>query len=162
MARPEKYRVTLSQEERKQLNDLCNTGKRSAKLINHARALLWLDQGENNEKPWTVQEVSAALNISEPSVIKIKSRFVLEGLEAALNRKNPDRPSRPVIFDGDFEAKVVQLACTEPPEGFSRWTVRLLADKLVELKIVPTVSAMTVQRTLKKTRCTLIRQPTGR
>ena len=155
MARPAKYRVTLTSEEISNLDDICHNGKHSAKLINHARALLWLDQGEHNREPWTVEQVAEALKLSVPSIIKIKERFVTEGLNAALNRKTPDKPCRPITFGGEFEAQVKQLACSEPPEGFSRWTVRLLAAKLVELKIVEKVSTMTVQRALKKTNCSL-------
>ncbi len=75
--------------------------------------------------------------------------------DAEYNRKKQDKPSRKIVFDGDFEANLIQMACSDPPEGFCRWTVRLLAEKLVELKIVPKVSAMTVQRVLKKTKQSL-------
>lgn len=152
MGRPTKYRVTLTNEERNQLNELTHSGKRSVKLVLHAQALLALDQGEFNPEPKGIDAVASIINLSRQSLIKIKERFVLEGLDAALNRKKQDRPSRKVVFDGEFEARLIQMACSDPPEGYCRCTVRLLAEKLVELKIVPKVSAMTVQRILKKTK----------
>lgn len=155
MGRPAKYRVTLTEEERNQLTEITHSGKRSVKLVLHAQALLALDQGASNPGPKTIDDVASVLKLSRQSLIKIKERFVLEGLDAALNRKKQDKPSRKIVFDGDFEAKLIQLACSDPPEGFCRWTVRLLAEKLVELKIVPKVSAMTVQRILKKTKQSL-------
>ena len=155
MGRPAKYRVTLTEEERNQLTEITHSGKRSVKLVLHAQALLALDQGASNPGPKTIDDVASVLKLSRQSLIKIKERFVLEGLDAALNRKKQDKPSRKIVFDGDFEANLIQLACSDPPEGFCRWTVRLLAEKLVELKIVPKVSAMTVQRILKKTKQSL-------
>ena len=155
MGRPAKYRVTLTEEERKQLTEITRSGKRSVKLVLHAQALLALDQGALNPAPKTIDDVASVINLSRQSLIKIKERFVLEGLDAALNRKKQDKPSRKKVFDGDFEATLIQMACSDPPEGFCRWTVRLLAEKLVEMKIVPKVSAMTVQRILKKTKQSL-------
>ena len=146
MGRPAKYRVTLTEEERNQLTEITRSGKRSVKLVLHAQALLALDQGALNPAPKTIDDVASVINLSRQSLIKIKERFVLEGLDAALNRKKQDKPSRKKVFDGDFEATLIQMACSDPPEGFCRWTVRLLAEKLVEMKIVPKVSAMTVQR----------------
>ena len=147
MGRPAKYRVTLTEEERNQLTEITYSGKRSVKLVLHAQALLALDQGAFNPAPKTIDDVASVIN-SRQSLIKIKERFVLEGLDAALNRKKQDKPSRKIVFDGDFEANLIQMACSDPPEGFCRWTVRLLAEKLVEMKIVPKVSAMTVQSVL--------------
>ena len=92
----------------------------------------------------------------------LKERFVEQGLEEALRRKERETPPRPIIFDGEFEARLLQLACSKAPAGHQRWTMRLLADKLVELKIVPTVSAMTVCNTLKKTSFSLTAANTGR
>ena len=155
MGRPAKYRVTLTEEERNQLTEITHSGKRSVKLVLHAQALLALDQGALNPAPKTIDDVASVINLSRQSLIKIKERFVLEGLDTALNRKKQDKPSRKRVFDGDFEATLIQMACSDPPEGFCRWTVRLLAEKLVEMKIVPKVSAMTVQRILKKTKQSL-------
>ena len=102
-----------------------------------------------------VADVAAALGVTSRTVEHLKQRFVEEGLEAALARK-PQRKPREATFDGAFDARLTALACSPAPAGYQRWTVRLLADKLVELKIVASISTMTVQRSLKKTNCILI------
>jgi transposase len=101
-----------------------------------------------------VAEVAEALGITSRSIEHLKRRFVEEGLEPALERR-PNSKSRPVTFDGAFEARLTALACSRAPKGRSRWTVRLLAEKVVELKIAPSVSTMTIQRVLKKTNLSL-------
>lgn len=100
-------------------------------------------------------DVAAALGITSRTIEHLKQRFVDEGLEVAQARK-PQRKPREVVFDGEFDARLTALACSQAPAGYQRWTVRLLADKLVELKIVDTISTMSVQRSLKKTNCGLI------
>ena len=150
-----RYRITLTTEERKELEVIFKTGRRSAKTILHARALLLLDVGEFGQH-WTVQKTSEAVGLSTRSLEHLKQRFVEEGLDRALNRKPPVKPPRGKIFGGEFEAHLIALACSEPPEGRTRWTVRLLADKVVELEIVPAVSVMTVCNTLKKMNLSLI------
>jgi hypothetical protein len=149
-----RYKVTLTPSERTQLTELTRCGKTPAAKFLHARVLLLCDAGDDGD-PWKVADVAAALGISSRTVEHIKQRFVEEGLEAALVRK-PHRKPRDVTFDGSFDARLTALACSSAPEGYQRWTVRLLADKLVELKIVDAVSVMTVQRSLKKTSCSLI------
>lgn len=149
-----RYRVTLTKEERKELEAISKTGKRAAKTILHARALLLLDAGEFGTH-WTVKQTSEAVGLSTRSLEHIKQRFVEDGLERALNRKKRESPPRKKIFGGEFEAHLIALACSDPPEDRERWTVRLLAEKLVELKIVPSVSTMTVHNTLKKTNLSL-------
>jgi transposase len=156
-----RYRVTLTQEERSTLNTISTTGVRAAKTIVHARALLLLDGGEHGPG-WKVSDVSTALGMTSRTLEHLKQRFVEQGLDAALQRKERETPPRAVIFDGEFEARLLQLACSKAPEGRNRWTVRLLADKLVELAIVPTVSAMTVCNTLKKTNFSLTAASTGK
>jgi transposase len=104
--------------------------------------------------PWKVADVALALGVTSRTIEHLKQRFVEEGLEAALARK-PQRQRRPATFDGEFDARLTALACSQAPAGYHRWTVRLLADKLVELKIVETISTMSVQRSLKKTNCVL-------
>jgi len=156
-----RYRVTLTSDEREMLEKISTTGVRSAKTILHARALLLLDAGEHGPK-WKVADVADAVGMSARALEHVKERFVEYGLEDAILRKKRETPPRPVIFDGDFEAKLLKLACSESPEGHARWTVRLLADKLVDLKIVPTVSAMTVCNTLKKMNLSLISANTGK
>ena len=124
----------------------------AAKFI-HARALLLCDAGKFGEA-WKVADAAAALGISSRTIEHLKQRWVEEGLAAALARK-PQRKPRAVNFDGKFDARLTALACSAAPAGRQRWTVRLLAEKLVELKIANRVSTMTVQRSLKKTNCNL-------
>ena len=144
-----RYRITLTKEERRELEIVSKTGKRAAKTILHARALLLLDTG-NFGQHWTVKHVAEAVGLSTRSIEHLKQRFVEEGLGRALKRKVRVKPPREKIFDGAFEARLIALACSEPPEERDRWTVRLLTEKIVELKIAPTISAMTVHSTLKK------------
>ncbi len=152
-----RYRITLTKEERDELSIVYKTGVRAAKTILHARGLLLLDKGSyNKEKGWTVEQTSKAVGLSTRSLEHLKQRFVEEGIDRALTRKSRITPPREKKFDGDFEAHLIALACSESPEGRDRWTVRLLADKMVELKIVDTVSAMTVCNILKKTNLSLI------
>jgi transposase len=101
-----------------------------------------------------VAEVADALGISERTIERLKHRFVENGLEAALEAKERSAPAK-LVFDGRFEARLIALACSPAPEGRVRWTMRLLAQRVVELQIAPAVSLMTIQRTLKKTRCSL-------
>ncbi|MDR1936431.1 MAG: helix-turn-helix domain-containing protein [Candidatus Accumulibacter sp.] len=156
-----RYRVTLTQLERDDLEKRSTTGTRAAKTVLYARALLLLDAGEGGPK-WQVSDVAQALGMVPKTLERLKRRFVEEGLEASLQRKERESPPRKVIFDGDFEAKLLSIACSEAPPGRTRWTVRLLAEKLVELKIVPSVSAMTVCNTLKKTNFDLTCTSTGK
>jgi hypothetical protein len=102
------------------------------------------------------------MGVTPRTIEHLKKRFVEEGLAAALERKQPDKPGRQVTFDGAFEARVIALACSETPEGRRRWTVRLLAEKAVELHLAPEVSHMTVHRLLKKTNLSLISGSTGK
>ena len=149
-----RYKVTLTKAEREQLAEWTRRGSATAARFGHARALLLCDAGEYGE-PWKVADVAAALGVTPRTIEHIKQRFVEEGLDAALERK-PQAQPRARIFDGAFDARVTALACSPAPKGRNRWTVRLLAERLVALKIAPHVSAMTVQRSLKKTNCSLI------
>lgn len=148
-----RYRVTLDQEERGELETMTRSGKIPAKKFLHARALLLCDAGQYGPG-WKVSDVAEALGVSSRTVEHLKQRFVEEGLEAALVRKPAAKP-REVTFDGAFDARLTALACSPPPPGRARWTLRLLAEKVVELQIAPSVSAMSVQRALKKTSCVL-------
>jgi len=156
-----RYRVTLTKEERKELEAMTHRGKTHARKFIHARALLLCDAGSNGPA-WNVSDVAEALGVSSRSIEHLKKRFVEEGLEAALERKAREKPPRDIIFDGAFEARLVALACSDTPEGHRRWTVRLLADKVVELGIAKSVSHMTVQRILKKTNLSLTSANTGK
>ena len=149
-----RYRITLTKEEREGLEVISKTGRRAAKTILHARALLLPDTGPFGEF-WTVKMTAEAVGLSTRSLEHLKQRFVEEGMERALKRKVRVKPPREKIFDGDFEAHLIALACSDSPPERERWTVRLPAEKLIELKIVPAVSAMTVCNTLKKTNLSL-------
>jgi transposase len=148
-----RYKVTLTAEERVELEALTRSGKTAARKFVHARALLLCDAGDDGPA-WKVADVAEALGITSRSIEHMKRRFVEEGLDSALERK-PHSKSRQVTFDGAFEARLTALACSSAPKGRSRWTIRLLAEKVVELKIAPTVSTMTIQRVLKKTNLSL-------
>jgi transposase len=145
-----KYTVTLTAEERQTLSDLIASGKASARKLAHSRILLKADTATGGPA-WTDEHIAEALEISTDSVGRVRRRFVEQGLEAALVRKPQDRPSREPKFDGRAEARLVALACSPPPAGRVSWTLRLLADKLVELEVVGSVSYETVRRVLKKT-----------
>ena len=148
-----RYKVTLTQEERSRLEALTHGGKTAASKFIHARALLLCDAGEQGS-PWKVAEVAEALGGSTRTIEHLKARFVEEGIEAALERK-PSAQPRKLTFDGAFDARLTALACSPAPAGRARWTVRLLAEKVVELQIAPKVSTMSVHRALKKTNLSL-------
>lgn len=156
-----RYRVTLSEQERKELEDLTKRGKTHARRFIHARALLLSDAGDFGS-PWNVADTAEALGVSCRTIEHLKKRFVEEGIEAALDRKPREKPPREVTFDGAFEARLIAMACSDVPEGHRRWTVRLLADRAVELNFVESVSHMTVQRVLKKTNLSLTSASTGK
>jgi transposase len=156
-----RYRVTLTSEERKELEAMTRRGKTHARRFIHARALLLCDAGADGPA-WNVADVAIVLGATSRTIEHLKKRFVEDGLEAALERKPREKPPREVTFDGAFEARLIALACSDTPEGRRRWTVRLLADKAVELKFAESVSHMTVQRVLKKTNLSLISANTGK
>lgn len=156
-----RYRITLTEEERVELEELSTKGRKAAQTVLYARALLLLDAGEHGS-PWPVAQVAEAIGKSSRSLEKMKKRFVEEGLDRALERKKRETPPREIVFGGEFEAKLIALACSPPPQGRARWTMRLLGNKVVELKIAPSVSAMTVCNTLKKTNFSLTAASTGR
>ena len=155
------YVVELTAEEQDELMQLVSKGKAAARKITHARVLLQANESKNGPA-WTDNQISEAFDIHTNTIHDIRRRFVEDGLEAALERKPTDKPPRDVRFDGAFEAKLIALACSDAPEGQTRWTVRLLADKAVELNFAESVSHMTVQRVLKKTNLSLISASTGK
>jgi hypothetical protein len=158
---PPRYRITLSKQERKELEALTRNGKTGAKKFIHARALLLCDAGPDGPA-WTVAVAAEALGVTSRTIEHLKKRFVEDSLEAALVRKTREKPPRDVIFDGAFEARLIALACSDAPVGYQRWTVRLLADKAVELNFASSVSHMTVQRVLKKMNLSLTSANTGK
>ena len=145
-----KYLVILTPAERDWLSGLVSAGRRSALTITRARILLKADQAPGGPA-WEDQDIARALDCSVRTVERVRQRFVERGLEPALGRKPQDRPSRERKFDGAAEARLIALACSQPPEGHARWTLKLLADRLVELEVFDSVSDETVRRVLKKT-----------
>jgi transposase len=156
-----RYRVTLTKEEREELESMTRRGRIEARRFINARALLLCDAGPEGPA-WKVFDVASALGVSTRSIEHLKKRFVEKGLEAALSRKKREKPPREVKFDGAFEARLIALACSKVPDGYPRWTVRLLAEKAVELKFAESVSHMSVQRVLKKTNFSLTGANTGK
>ncbi len=149
-----KYVVRLSGEERERLESLVRAGKSPAQLLTKARILLKADASEAGEG-WSDSAISVALDTSINNIGRLRRRLVEEGLEAALKRKHNPNSARKRIFDGAAEAKLIALTCSPAPEGFARWSLRLLEEKVVELNIVKQVSDNTIGRTLKKTRSNL-------
>jgi hypothetical protein len=145
-----KYKVTLTAAERQSLHDLVAAGKAAAKKLAHARILLKADAAPDGPG-WTDTRIAEAVEVNRTTVEHVRQRFVEQGLEAALVRKKQDRPSRERKLDGDGEARLIALACSQPPRGRAAWTLRLLADRLVELEIVDAISTETVRQALKKT-----------
>jgi transposase len=156
-----KYSVMLSPGEREWLEGITRKGKNSASKVLQARALLLCDISEHGAA-WSVHKISEALGISSGTINNLKKRVVSEGVESAFERKHRETPPREVQYDGAFDARVVALACSEPPKGYQRWTVRLLAEKIVELQIVPEASHMSVHRALKKMHYNLTAKNTGK
>jgi hypothetical protein len=144
------YRVVLSQAERKQLVELTRKGKSSALRQAHARVLLQADESEAGLSR-SDAEIHAALGVAVSTIERVRQRFVEGGLEAALERK-PTTRQYERLLDGKAEAHLIALACSDPPEGHAQWSVRLLADRMVVLEYVESVSRETVRRTLKKMR----------
>jgi hypothetical protein len=145
-----KYPVVLTESEREELKRLIAAGTAPARKLTHARILLKADQSPEGGAGWVDEAIADAVETSQPTVSRVRKRYVQEGLEAALDRRPPNREYHRKL-DGEQEARLIALACSEPPEGQARWSLRLLADKLVELEVVEEVSYQTVRRTLKKT-----------
>lgn len=150
---PKKYHVTLTDEERLQLTAMVSKGTAAARALTHARILMKTDETEGGPA-WTDDAVCQALDVSLCTVMRVRERFVEEGLEAAL-RPRPSTQLRPRKLDGHLEAQLITLACSEAPEGRARWTLRLLADRMVQLGHVEELSHETVRQTLKKTKLSL-------
>jgi transposase len=146
-----KYVVELTEDERRHLYGLISAGSAPARMLNRARILLKADVGEHSEgEPLIDREIAPMLETSTATVQRVRNRFFRQGLDAALERSAPDRIYER-SFDGRAEARLIALACSEAPEGRERWSMRLLAEKAVELGIVDSVSHETVRKTLKKT-----------
>lgn len=142
------YRVRLTNEERKQLADLVNKGNGPAGKLRRARILLLADEAQENGG-WKDDDIVSALHTSRRAVERTRQACVETGIEAAINHTRP-KNTRTKVLDGAAEARLVQLACSQAPDGRERWTLQLLADRLIELEVVETVSYETVRTTLKK------------
>jgi len=147
-----KYVVRLTAPERQELENMVNTGKTQAYRVKHAHILLAIDADGPN---WPDHQAAHAYQCHQNTVRNVRQHFVEQGLEAALERKKQDVPSRMRIIDGDREARLISIACSTPPEGHAKWTMQMLADELVVLNVVDSVSSQTVWRTLKKTNLNL-------
>jgi len=148
-----KYIITLTEEERQMLREMISRGKAAARKLTHARILLKADQSQGGPS-WNDAAIAHGLDVGAATVERVRKRFVEEGLEAALDRRQPRRQYVRKL-DGDGEAHLIALACSQAPEGRSRWTLRLLAEQMVALEYVDKLSKDTVHRTLKKTNLSL-------
>jgi len=148
-----KYNVTLTQEERRMLREMVSRGKAAARKLTHARILLKADSSDGGPG-WDDAAIAEGLDVGRATVERVRQGFVEDGLEAALERRKPRREYRRKL-DGDGEAHLIALACSKAPEGRSRWTLRLLADRMVALGQVDHLSYETVRDVLKKTNLSL-------
>lgn len=148
-----KYIVSITSEERLLLEQLTKKGFAPAYKINYARILLKADTNQESGG-WIDEAISKALDISIPTIERVRRLFVEQGIEAALTRATPSN-TKTRLLDGEREARLIAIACSQPPEGQARWTLRLLAERMVELEIVESISHETVRQTLKKTNLNL-------
>lgn len=144
-----RYKVTLSQEEREELQEITRKGSHKSQKVLNALILLNCDQGEFQDQKVKNEDISRVLQISMKKIDRVKKRFVEEGIEVALLGHKGERVYKKKV-DGDLEAHLIALSCSEPPEGFSRWSLRLLADRAIELEYIDNISHETVRRLLKK------------
>jgi len=147
-----KYIVRLTAEEQKELENLVKKGKTQAYRIKHANILLTIDADGPN---WPDHQTAKAYKCHQNTVRNVRQRFVEQGFQAALERKEQEFPSRKRIIDGENEARLISIACSTPPKGCAKWTMQMLADELVVLKVVDSISGQTVWRALKKTNLSL-------
>lgn len=149
-----KYTIELTEDERRKLLKTIKCGTSPARVITRANILLASDASAG--KPPTVAEVAERFNTTPTTVQTVKTAYAQSGLDGALYRKKREAPPTPPKVDGNLEAHIISISCSDPPEGYERWTLRLIADKCVELGYVDSISHMTVKRTLKKTNYSLI------
>jgi len=145
-----KFTVTLDESERRHLNSLTSKGKHRSQKVLNALILLACDEGEHQEKRSTNEEIARVLGISMRKIDRVKKRFVVDGLDVALHGRTGSRVYKKK-FDGELEAHLIALSCSKPPEGFTRWSLRLLPDKAVELEYIEQISHETIRKILKKT-----------
>ena len=155
-----KFIITLTEEERKFLIELTSKGKHRSQKILNALTLLACDEGEHQCSHSKNEEIARVLNTSMRKIDRVKKRLVMKGIDIALNGRKGSRVYKKKA-DGDFEAHLIALSCSKPPEGFARWTLRLLAEKVVELEYIENISHETVRRVLKKTNLNLGSEKAG-
>jgi predicted transcriptional regulator len=143
-----KYSIKLTPEEKDELNKIIKTGKSPAQKI--MRANILLNSDSSAQKPMTVADLANLLKTTTTTVQNVRTEYVEKGLEATLNRKKRKTPPVAPKVNGEFEAHLIALSCTKPPDGYARWTVRLLSEKCVEFNYIDAISPMTISRTLKK------------
>jgi transposase len=151
-----KYHVRLTETERKRLLDITKKGSHPARQIVRANILLHLDENGTDKPPAGQEEIAKRCGCQGGLVYRVSRQYEREGIERVLKRKVRQTPPVPPVVTGEVEAKIIALCCGEPPEGYSRWTLRLLGSRAVELGIVEHISAPTVEKILKKTRISLI------
>ena len=144
-----RYKVVLTEKERKELLKIISQGKSSAKIIMHANILMASD--ESNGKGWSEHEIAEQYHVHFQTVHTIRKEYAMNGIEVAIGRKQRITPPTPVKITGDVQARIIAMSCGTPPEGRSRWTLRLLADKSVELEIIDSISYVSIGEILKKT-----------
>jgi len=149
-----RYKVTLSEEERAHLQEIATRGKHNSQKVLNALILLQCDHGEYQKRPMTNQEIVEIFPVSMKKIDRVKKRFVEQGIEVALDKQKAQQP-RTRKTDGDFEAHLIALSCGQAPEGHARWSLRLLAERMVELKYIDSISYETVRAILKKRNKTL-------
>lgn len=144
------YSITVRQEQREELEQFVKTGRASARAILHAQIMLKADDSSHGPK-WSDRQIEAAFAVSYRTILRVRQRFAAQGMKAALHRRvQPPRPAKRKL-DGEQEAHMIAVLCQQHPEGHERWTMRLLAKRVVELEIVESISHETVRQTLKKT-----------
>ena len=156
MGRGKWDKIYLSAEERKRFEDISRNGQAPVKKVVHAQVLLMSDEGDLSTKRWTDDEIAAALNLHRNSVGRIRHRFLQQGEAPALNRQVRKTPPVPPKVDGHLEAQIIALCCSDPPDGYANWSIRLLTSKLKARQIE--ISRETVRQTLKKTNSALGKQ----
>lgn len=149
-----KYTVTLTKAERDTLKAITSKGSHKSQKVVNALILMGCDEGEHQKERSTNEEIARVLKIGMRKIDRVKKRFVEHGLEVTLNGMKGSRIYKKKV-DGDFEAHLIALSCSDPPEGFARWSLRLLADKVVELEYIDKVSHETIRQVLKKTNSSL-------
>jgi hypothetical protein len=155
-----KYTVTLTKDERSNLQQIAKKGTHKSQKVINSLILLGCDEGEYQDKKSTNEELARVLKIGMRKIDRIKKRFVEDGLDITLNGLKGSRVYAKRV-DGDFEAHLVALSCSDPPDGFSKWSLRLLADKVVELEYIDKVSHETIRQVLKKTKSSLGEEKVG-